>query len=279
MNLIFSSISPDSTSRSFNQTLCVTPPSSIQLMLLSLAKQLSVSGITFLNIVAPNETPRALLNLAAETIGLRLSLACPILSSDLNRSLSNTSCGKNTNFRLFRVILRRVCYLFQQKDKESVLPFRNEKQSSIVIISFHILQFQKKNRITSNIEYDRIELKGMNNQEFFFLFPVIKWYSDNTNMRWPSLASKTICTFSLSTISLMVAYSQNITTWCRQSSRPSGIYRFEVMQLWKRNKWTSNRKTKIVTGSNSMNTESRSQNWWAESYKCQILNRVGEGEA
>lgn len=120
MNLIFSSISPDSTSRSFNQTLCVTPPSSIQLMLLSLAKQLSVSGITFLNIVAPNETPRALLNLAAETIGLRLSLACPILSSDLNRSLSNTSCGKNTNFRLFRVILRRVCYLFQQKDKESV---------------------------------------------------------------------------------------------------------------------------------------------------------------
>lgn len=111
-NLIFSSISPDSTSRSFNQTLCVTPPPSIQLMLLSLAKQLSMSGVTFLNIVASDETPSARLNLAAEIIGLRLSSACPILSSDLNRSLSNTSCRKNINFWLFRVILRRECVIY-----------------------------------------------------------------------------------------------------------------------------------------------------------------------
>jgi len=93
INLIFSSISPDSTAQSLNQTLCTTSPF-MQLIELSRARQLSVSGTTFLKIVSPEETFANCFNLAADAIGCRLRWACPILSSALKRSLSNTSCNE-----------------------------------------------------------------------------------------------------------------------------------------------------------------------------------------
>lgn len=45
----------------------------------------------------------------------------------------------------------------------------------------------------------------------------------------------------------MVAYSQIITTWCRQSLRPSGISQFKVMQLW-RNKEMDEQQRKYEQG-------------------------------
>lgn len=90
INLIFNSISPDSTSQSLIQTLCTTSPL-VQLMVLSAARQLSLSGMTFLSVSPSVATPRICFNRAAHTNGWRLRWACPILSSALKRSLSKTS--------------------------------------------------------------------------------------------------------------------------------------------------------------------------------------------
>lgn len=91
INMIFSSISPESTSQSLNQTSWTTSPFT-QLILLSAARQLSLSGITFLSVVPSAVTPRIFLNLAEATKGWRLRWAFPILSSALKWSLSNTCC-------------------------------------------------------------------------------------------------------------------------------------------------------------------------------------------
>lgn len=91
INLSFSSTSPDSTSQSLSQTSWTTSPFT-KLMELSRTKQLSLSGATFLSGVSPEESLRICLKREAETIGWRLTWAWPILSSALNRSLSNTSC-------------------------------------------------------------------------------------------------------------------------------------------------------------------------------------------
>lgn len=93
INLNVNSSSPDSTPRSLNQTFCTTSPLT-QLMLLSRTRQFSLSGMTFLNVVSPEETLKISLNLAAETNGCRLTKAFPILSSAFKRSLSNTSYKK-----------------------------------------------------------------------------------------------------------------------------------------------------------------------------------------
>ena len=89
-NLMVNSSSPDSTPRSLNQTFCTTSPFT-QLILLSRTRQFSPSGMTFLNVVSPEDTLKMSLNLAAETIGWRFRNAFPILSSAFKRSLSNTS--------------------------------------------------------------------------------------------------------------------------------------------------------------------------------------------
>jgi len=68
INLIFSSISPDLTAQSLNQTLCTTSPF-MQLIELSRARQLSVSGTIFLKIVSAEETLANCFNLAEDAIG------------------------------------------------------------------------------------------------------------------------------------------------------------------------------------------------------------------
>jgi len=92
-SLMINSSSPDSTPRSLNQTFCTTSPLT-QLILLSRTRQFSVSGMTFLKVVSPEDTRKMSLNLAADTNGWRLRKAFPILSSAFNRSLSNTSYKK-----------------------------------------------------------------------------------------------------------------------------------------------------------------------------------------
>lgn len=103
INLSVSSISPDSTSQSLNQAFCTTSPF-IQLIELSLARQFSESATIFLNGVSPEPEERwtTCRSLAAESIGWRLRVACPILSSALNRSLSNTSCEKRNLVKCHR---------------------------------------------------------------------------------------------------------------------------------------------------------------------------------
>ena len=83
-------ISPDSTPPRRNQTSCTTSPS-IHRIEYSSETQSSLPGTTFLSVVSPVDILRILLSRLADCIGWRLIDARPILSSRLNKSLSNTS--------------------------------------------------------------------------------------------------------------------------------------------------------------------------------------------